>query len=185
MNTHGKSGRRARAKKRGFTLIELTISMSILMVGIISVVSATTRMHGLRKHNRERVVAGNGLRSIAERIHARSYRLGLEDSQNWVVDLLAAYGPGGNPGNTFDVVGINVDRGQNVVGTIEFVTDEEATDTALGVQVGMPRDLNGDGDADDTDVTADARILPVILRLQWHGQTGSQTIEHGFYVTQY
>jgi len=156
--------------------------MSILMIGIVSVVSATTRMHGLRKHNRERTVALNGLRSIAERVHARSFELSRKDPRTWAAGLLDAYGPGGQPGDRFDVVGINVDRDENAVGTITFVVDETAADADLGVQAGMPRDLNGDGDAD---VSADARILPAILRLRWTGQSGTQTLDHVIYLTQY
>jgi hypothetical protein len=41
-------------------------------------------------------------------------------------------------------------------GSIRIVTDETATDAALGMELGMPRDLNGDGDAADTDVSGHA-----------------------------
>src|SRR5262245_18086174 len=58
--TLGSGGRRAR---RGFTLVELAIAMSMLMIGMVSAASATMRMHHLRKQNRERIVAQNALRS--------------------------------------------------------------------------------------------------------------------------
>ena len=45
-------GRSARGR-RGFTLIELAVATSILLIGLASVVSATTRMHALGKHSRE------------------------------------------------------------------------------------------------------------------------------------
>ena len=183
------SGLRVRSRKQhertGFTLIELAVSMSILLIGIVSVVSATSRMHGLRKHNRERIIAFNGLRSMAERLSAQSFRLSREDPETWSTELLAIYGPGGTQGDVFDVRGLNVDRGEENVGRILFVTNETWTDADVGAQAAMPRDLNGDGDENDPDVSADARVLPVVLSLQWYGQSGSQTLDHVIYLTQY
>ncbi|HED65652.1 MAG TPA: hypothetical protein ENJ09_08860 [Planctomycetes bacterium] len=175
----------SRKGRSGFTLIELTVSMSILMIGIVSVVSATTRMHALRKHNRERIVANNGLRSVAERIHARSYELSRSDPDNWAADLIAVYGPDGTVGDEFMVQGINVAQGQNAIGTIQILTDETLDDANLPVALGLPRDLNGDGDDDDADVSANATLLPVLLHLEWTGQSGVQTIDTGFYLTKY
>jgi hypothetical protein len=34
-------------------------------------------------------------------------------------------------------------------------------------QFGLPADLNADGDDDDADVTADHRLLPVVVRVEW------------------
>ena len=53
-------------------MIELAIALSILIIGIVSMTATTARMHGLRKANRENVVAENATSSMAERIHARS-----------------------------------------------------------------------------------------------------------------
>lgn len=179
----GTRTRRARARS-GFTLVELTVSMTILMIGVVSVVSATSRMHSLRKFNREATIAQNALRSMSERIHAQAYRLSLEEA-GWAEDLLEVYGPGGTFGDEFDARGINVVTGEPSVGTIEIFTDETLTDVEIGHQLGMPRDLNGDGDAADGDVSGDARILPVLLTLQWRGETGVRTVRHGFYVMGY
>ena len=159
--------------------------MSILLIGIVSVVSATSRMHSLRKHNRERAVAQNALRSVGERIHSRSFRISRQSPTSWADDLLDIYGPGGTVGTTFDVRGINVNLGEITTGTIQIVTDETATDEDLGFQIGMPRDLNGDGDADDVDVSGDARILPVLLQIRWRGQSGTSTVQQAFYVMGY
>ncbi len=71
------------------------------------------------------------------------------------------------------------------VGTIQLITDETVTDAALGFQVGMPRNLNGDSDALDTDVGLNARILPVLLTVEWTGRHGRQVRQQGLYVTGY
>lgn len=168
----------------GFTLIEVAIATSILMIGIVSVLSASTQMNSLRQVNRERTLAQNAVRSLSERIHAASQ--GFSDDPNtWCNELLALYGPGGTTGDTFEVTGLaEVEEGEPV-GRIVIVTDERRTDAELGRDLGMPRDLNGDGDSTDADVSATARILPVTLTLRWTGENGQQVLRHGFYVMGY
>jgi Tfp pilus assembly protein PilV len=175
---------RAGAALRGFTLLELAIAMSILMVGLVSAAAATTRMHDLRRQSRERVVAQNAIRSMAERIHAQSYRLSA-NPDTWSRELLEIFGPGGTFGTEFDVTFLTSQVDDAPPGSIQVVVDETATDAELGVDLGMPRDLNGDGDASDVDVTLGARILPVVLTIAWKGASGDQTIRHGIYVMGY
>jgi type II secretory pathway pseudopilin PulG len=179
----GSGGRRAR---RGFTMVELAIAMSMLMIGLVSAASATMRMQHLRKQNRERVVAQNALRSMGERIHAQAYRDSLDHPDTWAQNVLDAFGPGGTLKGVFDVEFLSPpSEDQEFPGTIQVIVDETTTDTALGMDLGMPRDLNGDGDAADLDVSADACILPVVLRIEWKGQQGLQEISHGFFVMGY
>jgi len=175
---------KGRGSRGGFTLLELAIATSILMIGLVSAAAATGRMHDLRRQNRERLVAQNAARSMAERIHAQSYRLSA-DSETWSQELLDLFGPGGTFGAEFDVGLLATGVEGELPGTIEVVTDETATDADLGVEVGMPRDLNADGDALDADVSAGARLLPVVVTIEWRGHTGPQTLVHGFYVLGY
>jgi hypothetical protein len=141
-------------------------------------------MHSLRRTTRERTLAQNAVRSISERIHAASEGF-ADEPERWAADLLATYGAGGSAGEHFDVLGLaEVAEGQRV-GTITFGTDETVSDQDFGRELGLPRDLNGDGDATDTDVSASARILPVTLTLRWTGENGVQVLRHGFYVMGY
>jgi hypothetical protein len=41
-------------------------------------------------------------------------------------------------------------------------------------ELGMPRDLNGDGIVDSADHSGDYRVLPVLLRLDWSGRSGNR-----------
>jgi Tfp pilus assembly protein PilV len=173
--------RRTRAS-RGYTLVELALAMTMLMVALMSISAATLRTHSLRRHSRERTLANTVLRTTAERIHSLSYRTVESNPAGWAQDVLAAYGPGGSIGNTFDVIGLNPVTAGGQVGRIEILTDETASDAALGVELGLPRDLNGDLDASDTDVSGDARILPVVLSVNYSGASGPVTIEHTFYI---
>lgn len=173
--------RRAQGARRAFTLIEVAIATSILMIGIVSVLSASSELHSLRMAKRERTLAQNAVRSMAERMHAAAH--GFSDEPGtWAQELGATYGPGGSFGATFAVEGLTLLAGDERVGRIRLCSDETRADTDLGAKIGMPRDLNGDGDADDTDVSSGARLLPVVLTLRWRGEGGVHLLRHGFYL---
>lgn len=176
---------RSRDETRGgFTLIELAIATSILMIGLVSAVRATSQMNSLRLSSRERVLAQNAMRSQAERMHARAHALAI-DPGTWAQGVLAAFGPGGTPGDTFRVEGLTALDGTDLVGRIQVLTSETLTDAGLRAELGLPRDLNGDGDGSDDDVTADARLLPVLLTIRWRGERGERVARHAFYLPGY
>jgi hypothetical protein len=166
-------------------MVEVGLAITILVVAIMAMSASTYRLHSLRRTNRERVLAQNALRSVAEQIQATAQRLALDDPESWSVDLIAELSPGGALGNTFVARELDPQDGEAAVGTIQVIVDETATDAALGLDLGLPRDLDGDGLADDADVTATARILPVVLRLRWSGSRGDNQIVHPFYVIGY
>ena len=43
--------------------------------------------------------------------------------------------------------------------------------------LGMPRDLDGDGEIDSADHSGDVVLLPVLLRLEWEGAAGLQSLQ--------
>lgn len=43
--------------------------------------------------------------------------------------------------------------------------------------LGLPRDLDGDGEIDAADHSADLVLLPVLLRLEWQGSAGPQSLQ--------
>ncbi|NOT29354.1 MAG: hypothetical protein HOP15_02765 [Planctomycetes bacterium] len=175
-----RSGRAQRARA-ALTLIEVAIATSILMIGIVSVLSASSEMYSLRMANRERTLAQNAVRSMAERMHATAHAFSDEPG-TWAKELGAAYGPGGSFGASFAVEGLTLAAGDESVGRIQLCSDETRADADLGAKIGMPRDLNGDGDADDIDVSSGARLLPVVLTLRWRGEDGTHLLRHGFYL---
>lgn len=162
----------------------MALATVTLMVGIMSISAATLRMHHLSRQNRERTLAHNAVHAVAERINSASAVAALAPS-SWTTTVLDAYGPGGSVGNTFDVLGLTAADGFQQVGSIVFITDETKTDADLGVIMGMPRDLNGDGDANDTDVTGDARMLAVVITTNWRGETSTVTHNHPLYIMGY
>ncbi len=94
-------------------------------------------------------------------------------------------GPGGGLSDTFNIQGLTAREGQPSVGTIQVITDETRTDADLGFELGMPRDLDGDGAIDNADVRMTARVLPIAVRARWTGVSGDVEIVHPFYVIGY
>lgn len=180
--------RRRRPGRRGFTLVEVGLAMTVLMVALLAMSATTLQTHSLRRQNRERAIAQNGIRLMSEQVHAISDRI-LRDSNGdtaqWTRDLTAALAPGGELGSTFDIPELNVQAGRQAIGTVRMVFDETVTDAALGLELGMPRDLDGDGVADNGDVSNNARIIPVVLIADWTGVSGDQRITHPFFVIGY
>ncbi len=106
----------------------------------------------------------------------------VDDKTGWSTVLTTALRPGGSIGDIFDVPGLEPWRDAPSIGTVRVLTDETLTDAELGITLGMPRDLNGDGDASDVDVTDDATLIPVIVRARWGGAGGDRESIQAFYL---
>lgn len=170
--------------REGFSLLEVTLAMSVLVIAMMAISATTIRVHTLRRQNHERSVAENAVRMIAERIQSAA-RLARNDPAGWAQNMVAALSPGGQIGNKFDLLELTPMDAAGSVGSISVITDEGATDAALKVQLGMPRDLDGDGLVDNGDVGHSARLLPVIVAARWKGVSGEQEVVHPFYVLGY
>ena len=55
---------------------------------------------------------------------------------------------------------------------VHVVVDETLGDRELGTQLGLPRDLDGDGSVSSVDVRERAQLLPVVLVARWAGVLG-------------
>ena len=165
-------------------MIEVTLALSVLLVALVAMSSSTMRMHSLRRQNREQNVAQNAVRTVGEELQSLS-RSCVDAPGGWSTNFLAGVAPGGSVGPTFEAPELTPRDGQPTVGRITVVTDETATDAELGFDLGMPRDLDGDGVVGNTNVSATARILPVVLELSWQGSSGDQRLLHPFYVMGY
>ncbi|MEE8466854.1 MAG: prepilin-type N-terminal cleavage/methylation domain-containing protein, partial [Planctomycetota bacterium] len=170
-----------RFARGGFTLIEVMIAMIVLLIALMALTSTSLVVHSVNESDRLRRKALSGLRTAVERRQSRSTAL-IDSDTGWANDLVLAYGGGGNPGPLFSVRGLDPWEGEASLGTIQIITDETDTDGILGVNLGMPKDLNADGDTLSTDVTADAQLLPVIVRVRWEGAAGQREFTQGFWI---
>ena len=162
-------------------MLEISVAMMVMLVGVMALSITGLRVDSLDLNNDERSAAENALRSMAEQITSRSEdQVGV--AGGWSVVMTDMLSAGGAIGNTFDVRGLAPVTNAPSVGEIVVITDETLTDRQLGIDLGMPRDLDGDGLADNTDVSATATLLPVILRVTWRGTQRQRTFERGFFL---
>ncbi len=168
---------------RGFAAVEAVVVMGILIVAFLSTTSTLVGVQALTASDRDRRVATAALASVVGDVR-RAAAASVDAESSWGEALVAIYGAGGVPGNAIDVAGLEA-FDDLAVCTIEIVTDETLTDAELGVELGLPRDLDNDGAVDNADVTATARMLPVIVRMQWRSRGGVQRATRGFYVLGY
>ncbi len=171
-------------KKAGFTLIEVMVTASVLLVGLLAMTSTSVVVNSLRRSASDQQVAQSAMQAIVEDLHAAA-RSADSDASDWASDIIAIYGPGGVPGNAFPVQGLDPWAGQTDVVTVQLITDETSTDGGLGVAAGMPRDLNGDGNATSTNTVGTAALLPAIVRVQWRGAAGQQQLTQVVYLLRY
>lgn len=176
--------RRSSRTRSGFTLIEVVITAAVLFIGLLAMTSTSWVVHSLRESSVGKELAHQALQAVVEDLHALS-EVSRDDDGGWAAAVLDRFGAGGDPGATFNVRGLDPWPGEATVGTITIVTDETRTDLELGAALGMPRDLNGDGGVDDTDVEGDAVLLPVIVQLRWRGEAGNRQLRQFIYLLAY
>jgi prepilin-type N-terminal cleavage/methylation domain-containing protein len=167
--------------RSGFTLVELAVGIAILTIGTLAMLSTVVASQKLETSNRERLLARMGAQSVVRdvQITARAVAAeqGLEDwGTNFIAELSA-------PNNWVPVDGLQPWSNLQNVCEVVIVNDETASDDDLGFELGMPRDLNGDGVVDDTAVTSEGKLFPVIVRVRWETPAGQRELVHGFYVT--
>ena len=173
----------AARRRAGFTMIELLLVASVLLVTLLFFSQSMGSAVALSGVNRETGLATEGVREIVERMQ------GTEDFA-LVFRLYNDYpdddpdGQGTAPGAAVAVAGLDPtdDDPDGLVGEIRFPTvpgaagpelHEDVVDDALG----MPRDLDGDGLPGAGDKKGTYRLLPVEVTLRWKGKTGVRSLQ--------
>ena len=165
-------------RSRGVTLIELTIGIAFLAIAFGAVVSTLTASIYLNKSNSESHEAFLAGCSAIERLRSARFD-----------EAFAAFNadPNDDPGgvgqalgNSFDVTGLNPQSGDadGRVGEIVFPGDGfSLREDAVNADLGLPCDLNGDGLIDNKNHSADYKLLPVVVRVRWRGESGERLLE--------
>lgn len=154
-----------RSHRRGVTLLELIIAMAVLAIALLALVSSITSSAKVQQNTRDKTLAYNAAREVIEQMRAypideiwRRYNSATGDN----------VGTGSNPGNTFTVARLNAPPSGVPVGQVFFPEKGGAlNETYVDPSMGMPKDLNRNGDALDTNVNDTYRILPVKVVVTW------------------
>jgi hypothetical protein len=166
---------RGTGARAGFGLLELCFALLVLIVGLGGLVKMLLGDLALHERSRSLALATHGSRSVLERLGALP-----------LAEAFASYNAepgddpaGGAPGSAFAVAGLEPDPADadGQCGEVLFPTPSGLPGvlSELGGSgfPGGPFDLNLDGDALDADVTAQAAILPVVVRVRWRSQSGA------------
>lgn len=168
--------RRARARRleRGMSLVETALSMVVLAVACLTALSVLVSSMELDAVNRETKVAFDAARSRIETVRAERFNQVVASFNADPSDDPA--GAGTAPGPLFAVADLPQTAAGALQGTIVLPVDGAGTvrENLSIPALGMPRDLNGDGVVDGDDHTADAIVLPVLVRVRWNGASGSR-----------
>lgn len=157
------------------------MALAVLTIGLGAVTLMFANTHSLSEWNKDRRAAENALHAFCEEI------LALSDSQSdaemgWSSAVTRALEENGSLGNSFAVKGLSPAEGEASVGTVRVLWNETMTDDELGVQLGLPRDLNGNQFVGDPDVRSSACLLPVIVQVKWAGRLGDERLTQGFFI---
>ena len=189
-----------RAGRRGFTLVEMIIALSIMLVAASIFCRMVASTSKLREVNRENAIAADAARVLLEQMRSVAFS-----------EVFALYnddasddpsGAGTAPGNGFSVEDLrplptspNGLVGEVILPVQLVEVEEEAGAVKLGgesgpvvvqelwlredtvdAELGMPRDLNGDNVVDELDHANDYIILPVCIVVRWQGVFGARSM---------
>ena len=154
---------RSTRREAGFTVLEAAVAMGMLAVALLSLWGTLVYCSRSNVAAEQKKRAMNAAQAKIEELKSRPFST-----------LIAEYGPGGGIGDSFLVRSLD-DEIEQAEGRIIFYTDE--TDTVTDPTIGLPMDLNGDGDSTDTDVAGNFQLLPVKVSIHWDGVLGRQRVD--------
>ena len=173
-----------RPGRTGFSLIELVIAMAVLAIALLALMSSIFSSSRLVDTSRERTLAYEAARSKIEEMRNFTHCLTFNNIYNYYRV---------NPNNIAAVAGLNpifVAGVEQPELSITFPMSganltEAPADAILATSLGMPKDLNRDGDATDVggtgaadDLNTNYKLLPVLITLRWKSAGGSsQTLD--------
>jgi len=176
------SARPARGRA-GFSLVEVLIAAVILAVAITGISGSILSAMALNRVNRDTALAQQAARRAMEELSGVPFAEVFACYNANAGDDLGLTVPARGP--NFAVAGLDVQDGDadGFCGRVLFPTTtvagwEQLREDVADAGLGMPRDLNGDGNPPDgLDHANDYVLLPVRVRVEWRGVSGPRQIE--------
>lgn len=163
---------RPRQRQGGYSFVEVVVAVAILAIGMLSQASLTVTHVGQSALNKASRLAIDGIHNQIEDLKNHAFADVFKDYQ-------------GTPLQHFAVPGLEPQDSDpdGAVGEIIFPT---ASDPLVGnlvlredlarPELGLPRDLDGDGAIDSTPKNATYQLLPVMIELRWKSPVGDRSM---------
>lgn len=140
-------------------MLEVLIAFAVAAVALMGTLSAIASIMQLTDSNREQAMALNVARQKLAELQIAPFHTTLEQ-----------FGPASTANSTSFL--------QLDGGTIKFIFPINASgkldETMVDELMGMPMDLNGNGNSTDTNVSTNYCLLPVRIQLTWKSPNGSR-----------
>jgi len=170
-------------RRDGFTFVELALVMAVLLSALLIFSSTISGVARQRAVNRESSLAMEAARNELEILRSEDFSALFALFNDDPTD--DPNGAGTAPGHRFVVKDLDAAPGlpDGLAGEIWFpssvdpVNGLELREDVVDHNLGMPRDLSGDGVIDAQDHAASYFILPVRIRVRWKGKSGVRQYE--------
>lgn len=151
----------ATARCAGFTLIEIAITVTLLVVSFAGISAVQIANSRAQAQSAEETEVTHGFRSLVEQIRGTAFPniVATHQGQSYPVPALSG------------------------TATVEILVNETDS-SAEAVNMGLPRDLDGDGLATTTDVSGSYQLLPVKITIAWSNSSGSQSRDFFLFLTE-
>ena len=179
MSTLHGAKRNARSR-RGFSLLELMMAISVMTVGLLGFTQALITALRAQALAREQSVATDAARRQIEILRSGNFATVFSRFNASALDDPAG---AASPGANFTVTGLNArsDDADGMPGEILFPVDvtqpETLREDIADARLGTPLDLDLDGVVDNADHGADFQILPVVVVVRWRSAAGGGQVQ--------
>ncbi len=166
------------------TLIEVIVALPIVLVALGMFLQMLTAGLAVRSTSGETWAASCAAQDVLERMRNTPFRELFREYNADPMDDVGGVATG--PGNLFEVEGLKPTRmdedgfvGEVILPFLNVGSEStpiwHVREDQVNEQLGTPRDLNSDALIDAFDHSQDFSILPITVRVRWHGRWGPRT----------
>lgn len=165
-------------RRSGFGLVDICVALVVLSISLGILVSSVFSGIRMAKSDQETAAANQALRSAMTRLEAAPAREVFA-----VCNLDASDDLQGQSASSYLAIPTYALTDREG-GALSITASFPVLDQAPGVlredldlpELGLPRDLNGDGTIDSGDHADDFVLLPILLTLEWDGPSGAHSV---------
>ena len=158
-------------------MLEVALAIAVLVIGFGAIASSLVASTSLGQSNREERIALEAAQNLVERLKGEPFETVFAQYNDTDADDV---GPGPAPGKDFPAGTLRAQPGDpdGMCAEILFPGDGVSLrEDVVDAELGMPRDLDFDGDVDGANHSDDYLLLPVRVRVAWIGENGLGQID--------